>query len=81
MCKRTSFTDSTECFHMFLAEVGVGIVYSLHFPGKLYCGDVTKIWSRLLALHFCNADILDADTKHQQASLSSDQRSHRSLAG
>jgi len=38
---------------MFLAEVGVGVVYSLHLPGRMECGDLTKIRSSLLVLHFC----------------------------
>ena len=40
---------------MFLAEVGVGVVYFLHFPDTTECGDVTKTRSSLLVLHFRNA--------------------------
>jgi hypothetical protein len=32
MCKRTVPTDSTEFFHMFLAEVGVEVVYPCTCP-------------------------------------------------
>ena len=40
---------------MFFAEVGVGVVYSLHFPYKTQCDDVAKTGSSFLVLHFCNA--------------------------
>ena len=36
MCEATIPTDSTECFHCFLAEVGVEVLLSYTFRGKPY---------------------------------------------
>ena len=58
---------------MFLVEVGV--VYFLHFPRKCSVVTCEKFGQAFYSYIFVMQNVLDADTKHQQAAVSSDQRS------
>jgi hypothetical protein len=54
VCKRTIFTDSTDSFHMFLIEGGVGVFIPYLFPYSTPLAS-RKGGQAFLPLHFCNA--------------------------
>jgi hypothetical protein len=81
MCKRPIFADSTECFHIFLAEVGVGVFVSLTRSLRNEFANVTNKRSSLLILHFRNAAIVPiADENDQERPLLTYQQSYRAIS-
>src|SRR6266542_1687903 len=55
MCKRTSFTDSMDSFHIFKLELE--FLFPTRFPRNEFVS-VTKNRASLLTLYFCNADMV-----------------------